>query len=214
MATRKTSKKKSSTRAVQPRMPAARPRTELAKLLDATRLRTLQRRSFDDAELAELSPDSCGGRQTVIYRTAEHGLDISMAVDLHRHPIHGADPDGDRAMVLLGRLTRALRNYELSVDLMVDARGVAGLLLRRHVCAQPKAEQLEQMIEQIGRLASCIETDAMAPADEVELAPFPHLLTRAAQFTPAEDQREPYIMPTYDTMQLAELRERSDRLKG
>ncbi len=135
MVKRKTPQTRRTTRV---KKPAKTKTSEIAALLDSTQLRTLQLRSFKDSELAELSPDTCrGGRRTVVHKTRNEGVDISSELKLHEHAVVGANPESDEAALLLGRLTRDLRNHQMTVDLMIDKEGVSGLLLKRHLCCEP-----------------------------------------------------------------------------
>lgn len=214
MAKRKTPPTKRATQATRVKKPAKTQTSEVAALLDSTPLRTLQRRRFKGSELAELSPGTCRGRRTVVHSTKNQGVDVTSELKLHDHVVVGADPESDEAIILLGRLTRDLRNHHMTVDLMVDKQGVSGLLLKKHLCCEPTGKQVEEAVDELDRVATCVEADLRRPADELQLAAFPSLIAQVAVFTPSEEDSEPFIVPTFDNVQLATMQARSDQLKG
>ncbi|MCP4491670.1 MAG: hypothetical protein GY820_30845 [Gammaproteobacteria bacterium] len=211
MAKPKTPQTKQSTRTNE----TARKRTnEIAALLDSTCLKALHHSCFNGSELAELSPDSCrGGRRTVIHKVKNEGVDISSELSLYDHAVLGADPESDEAIMLLGRLTRDLRNHHMTVDLMVDKQGVSGLLLKRHLCCEPTGKQVEESVDELDRIATCVEVDMRSPTEELELAAFPGLIAQVAEFTPSKEDSEPFIIPTFDSVQFSTMQARSDQLK-
>jgi len=211
MAKRKTPQTKRATRV---KKPAKTQTSEVAALLDSTHLRALQSRSFKGSEFVELSPDTCRGRRTVVHKTKNEGVDVSSELKLRDHAVVGADPESDEAVMLLGRLTRDLRNHHMTVDLMVDKQGVSGLLLKKHLCCEPTGKQVEEAVDELARVATCVEADLRRPAEELELAAFPSLIAQVAVFTPSEEDREPFIVPTFDNVQLATMQARSDQLKS